>query len=78
MAKQQKLYYLGRRDNPQLPKPYYVAYGQLSKAEAKRKGKALYGSMTLEPFESGIAYACRIAELDAAGFTVNKGAPNYG
>lgn len=71
MAKQ-KLFYIGRRDNPQLVKPYFMAYGQLSQAEAKRKGKAAYGRMTLESFESGLSYACRIAELDAQGFKVNQ------
>lgn len=32
-----KYYYIGERYNPQFAKPYYVAYGQLSKKKQKKK-----------------------------------------
>ena len=70
MPKAQPLYYIGKRLNPQLPKPYFVAYGQLSKAAAKRKSNTLYGDMIMESFESGLSYAARIVELEAQGFAV--------
>lgn len=72
----QPLYYLGRRGNPQLSKPYFTAYGQLSKTAAKRKENCAYGSMSLESFESGLSYAARIVELEAEGFRVNQAVSN--
>jgi len=65
-----KKYYIGRRNNPQLAKPYFVAYGQLSKADVKRKENAIYGSMILTPYDTQELYDQQIAALMAAGFSV--------
>lgn len=66
----QKKYYIGQRNNPQLPKPYFVAYGQLSKAEVQRKENAIYGSMILTPYDTQVLYDNQIAALMAQGFSV--------
>ena len=71
-VKRVKLFYLGRRYNPQFNKPYYVAYGQLSKADVKRKENCIYGSMTLTGYETQDAYNAAIAEHESNGLRVSK------
>ena len=66
-----KLFYIGRRYNPQLSKPYFRAYGQLSKKMVSEKENCAYGSMSLEGFETESAYIARIEELKAQGYRVN-------
>jgi len=57
MAKRIKLYYIGWRGNPQLKNGgYYKAFGQLSKAEANRKEKTVYGSMYLYAYDTEEQY----------------------
>ena len=63
-------YYIGRRDNPQLSKPYYKAYGQLTKKEAKAKEECSYGSMILESFDTIEECGKRLDELRANGFSI--------
>lgn len=65
-----KPYYLGERHNPQFKKPYYRMFGQLSKAEVKRKEKSLYGNMYLIPFQTQEEYNTKIAELKNQGYNV--------
>lgn len=65
-----KPYYLGERNNPQLAKPYYRMYGQLSKTEVKRKENCLYGSMYLIPFQTQEEYEAKIDELKTNGYNV--------
>lgn len=65
-----KKYYIGQRNNPQLPKPYFVAYGQLSKTAARKKENAIYGSMVLTAYDTQALYDQQIAALMAAGFSV--------
>lgn len=71
--KRVKLFYIGTRFNPQLKEPYYVKYGQLSKAEAKRKEKCLYGSMYVEAYETEEDYNKEIAKLQSEGKRINLG-----
>jgi hypothetical protein len=67
-----KKFYLGERSNPQLPKVYYKAYGQLSAKEAKKKEKAqVYGSMTMIAFETQIGYETAIRLRKEEGFNVH-------
>ena len=71
-AKRQKQWYIGERQNPQFSKPYYVAYGQLSKkAAAEKENGSLYGSMDLTPYETEEAYNKALESLKSEGFTVN-------
>lgn len=58
-----KKFYLGERTNPQLKKPYYKAYGKLTKREAEKKEDCLYGSMLLMSFEKEDEYLAKIEEL---------------
>lgn len=71
-TKKTKLWYIGRRDNPQFKQPYYVAYGQLSKTEANKKEDTLYGSMWLTGFATQQEYESKIAELQLNGFRVTR------
>jgi hypothetical protein len=68
--KRTKLWYIGARYNPQFDKPYYVAYGQLSKADAKKKEGSIYGSMHLTGYSTQQEYENKIQELNLDGFRV--------
>lgn len=70
--KKVKLWYIGKRTNPQLSKPYYVAYGQLSKNAAKQAEKTVYGGMYLTSYETKEEYDMQIEKLKQDGFTVNR------
>ena len=50
------MYYIKQRNNPQLPKPYYVAYGKLTKKEAKEIEKSIYGTNTMLAYSSKEEY----------------------
>jgi len=64
-----KKWYIKERHNPQLGM-YYVAMGQMSKANAKRYEKPLYGDNVMLAFDTEEAYQDRLAELEASGETV--------
>jgi len=66
-----KLYYIGERGNPQLKKPYYKAYGQLSQRDAKRREKCAYGTMDLTGYNTEAEYNAQIEKLRTDGFSVN-------
>ena len=67
-----KLWYLGFRSNPQLRNGgYYVAYGQLSKSEAKKKEtNVAYGGVSLTPFMDELEYLQAIEDVEHKGFNV--------
>lgn len=67
-----KRYYIGKRVNPQFKKPYYKAYGQLSKADVKKKENAIYGSMVLAGYDTFQEYNAQILQLQADGFSVHS------
>ncbi len=64
-------YYIGQRNNPQLPKPYFVAYGKISKKFAKQAENCVYGSMFLTPYDTEEEYNNQIEKLRDAGFKVS-------
>lgn len=68
--KTKKLFYIGKRSNPQLTKPYYRAYGQLTKKEASKKETCLYGSMQLTSYNTKEEYIEAIQKLNNDGFKV--------
>ena len=76
-------FYIGERSNPQLKKPYYKAYGQLSKADVKRKEDSVYGSMTLTPYDTKAEYDAALVKLKEDGFriyesnTINESYESY-
>jgi hypothetical protein len=61
-----KFWWIKERDNPQLG-TYYVACGQLSKAEAKLMESSLYGSNYMHQFPNEESYIARIAQLKERG-----------
>lgn len=65
-------YYIGERINPQLPKPYYMALGLLTKKNANKYSKeCLYGSISITEYQNKIDYDDAIAKLKENGFRVN-------
>ncbi len=72
MATRKMLYYIGARYNPQLG-TYYLTYGQLSKAAAKRKENCVYGSMTLTGYDTEAEYNTAIEKLKNDGNSVKSG-----
>ena len=73
MAKRIKLYYIGWRGNPQLKNGgYYKAFGQLSKAEAKRKEQTVYGSMWLYEYETEEQYNSALTKYKEAGHSIHQ------
>ena len=66
-----KKFYIGSRHNPQFDKPYYIAYGQLLKKEAKKKENAAYGSIYLTSYDSKEEYEAKIKELKENGYRVS-------
>jgi hypothetical protein len=72
MVKRIKLYYIGWRGNPQLKNGgYYKAFGQLSKAEAKRKEQTSYGSMSLTAYETEEQYMTSLRSFKEEGHSIN-------
>ncbi len=59
-------FWIKERDNPQLGK-YFVACGEMSVSEAKKRNGSLYGSNTMHEFESHDLYRKRLQELHDAG-----------
>ncbi len=64
-----KKFYLKERHNPQLQKPYYVTYGQLTIKEVKMK-QVGYGENYMLPFDIEEEYLAEIERLKLAGFSV--------
>ena len=70
--KNKKLFYIGKRVNPQFSKPYYVAYGQLTKEESHKMEDCCYGSMYLTSYNTENEYNESIDQLIKDGFRVSK------
>ncbi len=64
-------YYIGERFNPQLAKPYYVAYGKISKTDVKKAENCVYGSMRLTSYDNIEDYNKDLEKLKEEGFKVN-------
>ena len=69
--KRQYSYWIKERHNPQMDKPYYVKYGQLSKTKALKKENSLYGYNRMLEFKTLEEYEAKIKELEAEGFKVH-------
>lgn len=65
-----KKFYLKERHNPQFGKPYYVAEGQLTKSDAKKKEKPSYGDNYMLSYDTKEEYTAAINKLESAGFIV--------
>lgn len=58
-----KKWYIKERHNPQFKAPYYVACGQLTKKEAKKKENPIYGSNYMLPFDTEEEYNKELTKL---------------
>lgn len=65
-------YYIVRRDNPQLPRPYFTAIGKVSKKIAKEKSEAVYGSKTLLTYDTKEEYEEMLKFFKNSGYRVNE------
>ncbi len=65
-----KSYWIKERHNPQFDKPYYHAYGQLSKREAAKKEDSKYGFNVMLEYATEEEYKAALAKFKADGLTV--------
>ena len=65
-----KYYWIKERFNPQLPDPYYVAYGNISATEAKKMEKSIYGDNHMLKFVSKEDYEKTLSSLRRKGMRV--------
>jgi hypothetical protein len=65
-----KFFYLKERHNPQFDAPYYIMEGQLTKRDAIKKTKTIYGWNAMIPYENEILYKEAIDKLKEEGFSV--------
>ena len=65
-----KKWYIKERHNPQLG-VFYVAMGQLSKTEAKKYEKPVYGCNYMLPFDTEAEYNAKIQSLKEQGERVH-------
>jgi hypothetical protein len=66
-----KKYYLKERHNPQFDAPYYIAEGQLTKTDAKKRCNTTYGTNYMLSYETEKEYTDAIKKLKSEGFTVH-------
>lgn len=64
-------YYIKERYNPQFRNPYYVALGQLSKRDANKNKKAVYGKNAVLGFDTEEEYNKHLQKLKDDGFSVH-------
>lgn len=57
-------YYIKERHNPQFKKPYYIAYGKLSKKEANKIEDSLYGCNIILSFSTKKEYKEKCKQLN--------------
>jgi len=62
-----KKFYIGERVNPQLKNSYYIAYGQITKREAKDREDCHYGELWMAAYDTEAVYLKAITELQAKG-----------
>lgn len=66
-----KLYYIKERENPQLDKPYFVALGQLTKKDAAKHSKTLYGRNIIHSYTTEGQYSAKLNKIKADGFSLH-------
>lgn len=64
-------YWIKKRLNPQFEKEYYVACGQLTKKDARRKERSLYGENFMLEFKTEQEYITALESLKEKGFIVH-------
>jgi len=71
-----KKFYIKERYNPQLGRYYYVLKGQITKKEAKKLEKTLYGHNCILEFNTEDEYNKAVEEISSLGFHVHKKLPS--
>lgn len=66
-----KLFYIRERFNPQFQKPYYSPMGQLTKKDAKKWEKPIYGFNNMLSYENEADYKKAIEKYKKGGFSVH-------
>jgi hypothetical protein len=67
-----KSYWITERNNPQFKEPYYIACGQLSKTEAKKRANPLYGYNRMIEFLTEEEYHNALEKYEREGKSVHK------
>lgn len=70
--KSKQKYWIKRRDNPQLDKPYFITYGKITKKRATEIGRTLYGYNTMLSYDTEEEYKKAIEEFRSQGFRVSE------
>ena len=65
-----KLFYIRERHNPQFDAPYYNPMGQLTKKDAKKWLKPLYGANEMLEYQTEAEYKKAINKFKDGGFNV--------
>jgi hypothetical protein len=65
-------YYIGQRNNPQLPKPYYILCGKLTDEEVNAMSDPTYGSIELTSYITEQEYNDKINQLRLEGYYINQ------
>jgi len=60
-----RYWWIKERDNPQFKKPYFVACGKITVAEAKKMEEPLYGRNYMHRFETEEEYYAAVERWDA-------------
>ncbi len=55
-----KYWWIKERDNPQFKNPYFLAYGRITVAAAKRMEEPLYGNNYMHKFDTEVGYLAAI------------------
>ena len=55
-----KYWWIKERDNPQFKKPYFIAYGRITVADAKKLEAPLYGRNYMHKFKTEAEYLSAI------------------
>ena len=70
-TKKGKYYWINERHNPQIG-IYYIAYGRISTAEAKKKEQSIYGQNYLHKFNTKKEYLFKIKEIEQTGVRIKR------
>lgn len=60
-----KYWWIKERDNPQFKNPYFIAYGRISIAKARKMETALYGRNYMHKFDTKDEYLAAVKRWNA-------------
>ena len=71
--KSKQKYWIKRRDNPQLDKPYFITYGKITKKRAMEIEHTIYGYNTMLSYDTEEEYKRAIEEFRSQGISIVTG-----